>query len=391
MALKTQHVELPEATALEYDMPGVLCEMNDKRGRVINSWVNRQLSGQVVVQWSRESFTARGGFKNKRGQTVLPIESAIMQDRAIAGTALIEITDLAGSYDEEGMFMPGRIDELGRHSWMLKNWKEADEDRRQAARDYFTTVEVDNSRATNPYKVIAGDIAKRVKTLKDALGRDNPQAVLFQLPGLEAEQEGRLRQVQRINERYVRLEVEHSQQWQADIQALGKARDVALEYRSTAAVEDYQNLRIALKGIKYYVQPGNQFAKETLHKYGGVDDPTSVDTLISGLDLMLYRHFLSRHAYKLQSMKRDASPDRVEKRMNEIASAMETVESLELQGPYRVLVGRVLNSCQLTRDFLRAKDITAAQKVASETEALVNEHCLPKDDPEVETWYRYQP
>lgn len=160
-----------DGQAEQHQMDAVRAVVDRKLGDgwVTNTWPNRHLAGNII------QMRLRITKKSSRYQREIEDpDTALLQNDIVGRSITDEAERILGYNTPDGKREPGELDRLDESSHQLLHWLTLSADERQGIRDFFDGVAGDRSGATNPFVSAIATRAKRMQTLKDSKGRNNP-------------------------------------------------------------------------------------------------------------------------------------------------------------------------------------------------------------------------
>ena len=354
-------------------------------GYVINEWPNRHLSGAVI------NFRGEDSLKGRRHRRdFVSIDSAMLQVVEVNASAMAEVQLITG--DEEGVEPEtlGELFELFASYQALGNWLTLSHEDKDDIGSYFGRVASERARARNPLNT---EIGRRAARMQDLVENNNPGAVRAMTWPQERSFNDRVRQILNgpivVNDmRKVRLLKymleENSRLAAANAMLNTLAEDPTTEF----ALADLAGIA---RRTLFRVQPFNQMAYG-IKQAGGVT-PEIIETTQDGIQFQRYRNALMKpfrqltahsanELYENPAATTDAYRPDINERIAELGE-------IEIGGPYRRLIDSLQAIAVGASTALYYGNIEAAQHNARNFKWLATYHCFP-NDPQVETWYRYQ-
>lgn len=361
-------------------------------GWVINGWHNRHLSGSITQ--FRENVP---GQRTSHRREYLPLDSVMLQARLIGRSSTKQLVRIGGGEAESGEYEPGEIDRLTEYRYLLGGWVTLSEAEIEEVKQFFGEVAVPRVNATNPLNWSAGERAARMQTLQDRTGRVNIGAVRAMTFPLEADLTARFWQLARD---VLPTNDERTRRWQGLIfdesRFLARADGLLAELIAHQDKRVLADLRGVVHQLHFRFKPFNQL-EHGLRQAGStfdINDPAVLETTQEGLRLeRAYNYFV-------QPFRRITAPAQKDLKeilrqpdctlLADVTERLAALETMAVSGPYAVLVGRLLPLAQEVEAALRNHKVQQANQAARKLRWLLTYHCLPKDDPQAETWYRYQ-
>lgn len=364
---------------------------NNGDGWVLNEWGNRHLAGNVVL-WRRRNTNLGPKYHHE----FVPIDSALLQIDKVGESINAEADRIGGSRADDGNWTSGELDDLSEARRQLGNWLTLGAEEKADIKSYFGGVAEVRSRAINPLNIAAGVRAAHMQDLKDKTGRDNPSAIMAMSQPLERSLEDRFTELVQKN-----LQVNNSRSARLarwifeENRNLANANEVIDRLLNEKPGYDKYTLVGVVNYLKFRVQPFNMLGHELRQTGSNELDPALLEQVQQGLRFHRLNNYLLLPFRKLTSVNKGELQEGINRHRDEqlpaISERLEALESLGItEGPYWRLIGRLLAAGEEASAALEGSDVQTARKAAEQFKWLVHYLCMPGDDPEAETWYRYK-
>jgi hypothetical protein len=389
MSRKT--VELSPGLAHEHGLEAVRGVAFRDRGDgwVANEWPNRHLSGSLML-WRR--VTTESGPKHH--YQYVPVGDVILQNKKVEASLTLEAEQLGGSQSDTAAPVPGEIEELRDSRQLLGRWLTLSEDEKIWIKDFFAGVTGRRARARHPFNVAAAARAARMTELKDRTGRENPGAMQAMSHPLERNLSSRYLEI--IREKLPINSARQTRQmvwlFEEDRQ-LDRASQVLDRVITHQQDEDFFALRSIANHIRFRVQPFNLLAHSTRRTGNRIED---VDVAITTQNALYFHRYYGYFASPFRQLtapsleKLDATLQKGRPALlAEVQQRLAALEATRVGGAYDVVLARLRTEAAGVITALENRDATEASRASKRFRLLLAYHCLPKNDPQVEVWYRH--
>lgn len=397
--MRTKGVALSAHLQLEFGVEGVhsFVDKNTGDGFVQNHALNGVLSGLFIIHRFKRTKNGKSHYRE-----FVPIDNALIQTQEVNDQIAEEDGRLIGSFDERGLPIKGDIEKVASARAKMANWLSLTPDEEKSISVKFEEIVRGRTKATNPLNISIADKASKIATLMDSSGpyegkRKNPRAKMAQSVSLQDD----------MMKRHEQLEEDAATNRRRGNWLAGYVLDENLRLADITNAIDrlanhsdvyYLNVIInASKRIKFRVQLANQYL-DSLDQLSGpleerVLNKDLLDTYKHGIEFARHKNYLLGGFRQLasgdQAQLDDMTTSQLEDMQLRVSERLAALEEMTLPEPYNRLKGRILLVGAVALESVESRDSKVAQLASKEYKKLMIYHCLPKGDPDFDTWYKH--
>ncbi|HET9173930.1 MAG TPA: hypothetical protein VFN56_01470, partial [Candidatus Saccharimonadales bacterium] len=285
----------------------------------------------------------------------------------------------------------GELQQLTERRQELPHWLDLTPLEQQYISESFGDIADARSRARHPTNLTVWATAARAEAgTREAIGNDVDPSLLLVTNALEQAliaRRSELRHSQIINfTRTIRFNTWYIEEDRVLSAADRYLRDL-LDHQDK---ETLAELRHRARLLRFHVQPLNQLAYR-LQSSGGQPAANDVlETARAGMQFQRMHLYLRRPFAQLaRAPLKTLGGSALDPLMAALNARGAVLESLDIGGSYRQLIGRLLGETAATKAAIERRDVRTAKRTAAHFNRLLSRYCLPHE-PAVQEWYGYQ-